>query len=304
MNILLCIPTYNPGKFAPLLLQAIRGQSIQPNQLLVVDSGSSDGTPDFFSAQGVEVRSIPLAEFNHGATRQLCVDVHPDADIVVFLTQDAILNENSALETLLARFADPHIGAAYGRQLPRPNAGPIEAHARVFNYPDTGALKSLADAPHLGIKTAFLSNSFAAYRRAALCEIGGFPGHVILGEDTWVGAKMLLAGWHIAYCAQATVLHSHDFGPLQEFRRYFDIGVFHGREAWLRREFGEPRGEGMRFIRSEWRFLAKMAPFLIPAAFLRTMLKFLGYKLGTSERLLPVSLKRHLSLHAGYWDSH
>lgn len=302
MNILLCIPTLNPGGLAPVFLQALREQTLQPNHVIVVDSGSTDGSPAFFTANGVEVLSIPQCEFNHGATRQHCVDAFPQAGIIVFLTQDAVLNEKGALERLLACFADEKTGAAYGRQLPRPDAGPIEAHARLFNYPATSSLRSLADAPRLGIKAAFLSNSFAAYRRSALAEVGGFPGQVILGEDTWVAARMLLAGWNIAYCAQAAVVHSHNLRPLQEFRRHFDIGVLHGREPWIIREFGNPSSEGLRFIRSELRFLAKIAPFQIPSALLRTMLKFLGYKLGTSERMLPARLKRHLSLHAGYWN--
>lgn len=303
MNILLCIPTLNPGDLAPVFLQALREQTLQPNHVIVVDSGSTDGTPAFFAAHGAEVFSIPQREFNHGATRQHCVDAFPQADIIVFLTQDAILNEKGALEHLLACFADTNTCAAYGRQLPRPDAGPIEAHARLFNYPATSSLRSLADASRLGIKAAFLSNSFAAYRRSALAAVGGFPDHVILGEDTWVAARILLAGGRIAYSAEATVTHSHNLSPLQEFRRYFDIGVLHGREPWIIREFGKPSGEGLRFIRSELRFLAKMAPFLIPSALLRTMLKFLGYKLGTSERMLPVRLKRRLSLHAGYWSA-
>lgn len=303
MNILLCIPTFNAGKFASACSQALRKQSLQPNHSVVIDSQSRDGTPGIFAAQGFEVRSIPQEAFNHGATRQRCVDAYPEVDIVAFLTQDAILSDADSLKRLLACFSDERVGAAYGRQLPRADAGPIEKHARLFNYPATSSLKTIEDIPRFGFKAAFMSNSFAAYRMSALNQVGGFPTQVILGEDTIVAARMLLSGWRIAYCAEATVEHSHDFPPLQEFRRYFDIGVLHGREDWMRREFGPPSGEGMRFVRSEVRFLAKMAPFLIPSALLRTMLKFLGYKLGTSERALPRWVKRHLSLNNDYWIS-
>jgi len=50
-----------------------------------------------------------------------------------------------------------------------------------------------------GIKTAFLSNSFSAYRKKALQEIGWFKDNLILGEDTYAGAKLLLKGYKIAY---------------------------------------------------------------------------------------------------------
>lgn len=302
MFTLLCVPTFNPGEFAPAFVEALRRQTITPDQLVIVDSGSSDASPDYFRTHGFSVLSIPQSEFNHGKTRQLCIEAYPAADIVFFLTQDAILGDCHALQTLLDCFADKAVGAAYGRQLPRNDAGAIETHARLFNYPNTSKQKSLADVPTLGIKTAFFSNSFAAYRRSALIEAGGFPSRVILGEDTWVAAKMLRAGWRIAYCAEATVVHSHSYGYAEEFRRYFDIGVFHTREAWLRREFGQPTGEGLRYILSEWRFLAKMAPSLFPSAILRTVLKFIGYKLGALERFLPLWAKRRLSLHTGYWS--
>ena len=85
----------------------------------------------------------------------------------------------------------------------------------------------------IGIKAAFLSNSFAAYRRSALESVGGFPSDTIFGEDTFAAAKMLLNGWKIAYSAEATVYHSHNLTFIEEFRRYFDIGVFHSREKWF-----------------------------------------------------------------------
>jgi rhamnosyltransferase len=124
---------------------------------------------------------------------------------------------------------------------------------------------------------------------------------VILGEDTIVAAKMLLAGWKVAYQADAQVYHSHDYTYLQEFRRYFDIGVMHTREAWMLDAFGKPEGEGARFVRSEWAYLLKKAPWLIPSAMLRTGLKYLGYRLGRMESRLPLGLKRYLSMHKGFW---
>lgn len=299
----LVIPLRNGGKRWQNWLDAFAGQTIKPTQMLVIDSSSTDGSAELARAAGFPVHAIPGDRFNHGATRQLGVQMLAEAEILVFMTQDAVLATPDALEKLLAGLADERTGAIYGRQLPQPEGGAIGAHARLFNYPALGAEKTLADAPRLGLKTAFLSDSFAAYRRRALTEAGGFPANVILGEDTYVAAKMLLNGWKIAYCAEAQVFHSHDYTLSQEFGRYFDTGVFHGREAWIRREFGQPSGEGLRFVRSELRFLARTRPFLIPSALLRTALKFVGYKLGTLERHWPLWLKRRLSMHSGYWKT-
>ena len=87
----------------------------------------------------------------------------------------------------------------------------------------------------------------------------------------------------------------------QEFQRYFDIGVFHARESWLLESFGKPEGEGGRFVRSELRYLGRHAPWLIPSALLRTILKYSGYRLGRMEQRLPLWLKRRCSMHKGFW---
>jgi rhamnosyltransferase len=162
----------------------------------------------------------------------------PDAEILVYLAQDAILASSDAIEELATAFRDPHVGAAYGRQLPRPGAGPIEAHGRLFNYQAAPDVRSLQCRRRLGFKTVFISNSFAAYRRSALEDAGGFPLRTVFGEDTITATRMLLNGWKIAYVAGASVYHSHEYSAREEFRRYFDIGVLHAREAWLVREFG------------------------------------------------------------------
>ncbi|MFA7240060.1 MAG: glycosyltransferase family 2 protein [Sulfuricellaceae bacterium] len=299
----LFIPLRNGGELWRRWLDAFAAQTVKPAHRLVIDSSSSDGGAELARAAGFDVHVIPADQFNHGATRQLGASMLADAEIVIFMTHDAVLATPDALEKLLAGFTDKQIGAAYGRQLPHPGGGALGAHARLFNYPAYGAVKTLADAPRLGIKTAFLSDSFAAYRRGALAEAGGFPAHVILGEDTFVAAKMLLNDWNIAYCAEAQVFHSHDYTLSQEFGRYFDTGVFHGREPWIRREFGQPTGEGMRFVRSELHYLARTQPFLIPSALVRTAFKFAGYKLGKLERHWPLWLKRRLSMYDGYWGS-
>ena len=205
------------------------------------------------------------------------------------------------MQRLVAAFADPQVGVAYGRQLPADNATPIAAHARTFNYPPINSLKSSVDIQPLGIKTAFVSNSFAAYRRSALEDVGGFPDRCIVSEDTFVAAKMILAGWKVAYCADAQVYHSHNYTWRQEFQRYFDIGVFHAREPWVRREFGGAEGEGVRFLKSELKYLLREAPHLIPSALVRTVIKYLGFRAGLAERYLPVKLKSRLSMQKAFW---
>lgn len=269
--------------------------------MLIIDSGSPECILKIAQEAGFYVHQTCAADFNHGGTRQFAVDLNPNFDVIVFLTQDAILASPESIAKLLAVFAAEDIGAVYGRQLPRPTAEPIETHARLFNYPESSHICEFNDAARMGIKAAFMSNSFAAYRTEALAAVGGFPSNVILGEDTIVAAKMLMAGWKVAYQTDAQVYHSHDYNYLQEFRRYYDIGVMHARESWMLDAFGTPEGEGGRFVRSELSYLLKHAPWLVPSAVLRTVLKYLGYRLGRMESIFPLGLKRYLSMHKGYW---
>jgi rhamnosyltransferase len=153
------------------------------------------------------------------------------------------------------------------------------------------------------MKTVFLSDSFAAYRREALEKAGWIKDGLISSEDSYAGAKILLAGYDLAYVAEAAVYHSHSYTPLEEFRRYFDIGVFYNRERWILDTFGRVEGEGSRYIRSELRYLkAHHAYFRLPEFILRNGMKYLGFKLGRNYQYIPHSLIPRISMHPGWWS--
>jgi rhamnosyltransferase len=294
------VPTLNAALDWPRFSSALL-TCVTPHEVLIVDSSSTDETANLARAAGFKVCSIPLTEFNHGGTRQFAAELSSDAEILVYLTQDAILHGPEELTNLLAAFNDRSVAAAYGRQLPRIGAGPMETHARHFNYSPESIVRDLGDRERFGFKTIFISNSFAAYRRDALMAVGGFPRDVIFGEDTITAARLLLAGWKIAYVAEAQVYHSHSYTWTQDFKRYFDIGVLHTREIWLLREFGNTGGEGGRFVRSELNYLWPRYWWFIPSALIRTALKLVGYRLGRIEGKLSMRWKRRLSMHHRFW---
>jgi rhamnosyltransferase len=302
-KIALIVPTLNAGVGFRRFLEAVKSQTLQPDVMLVLDSESTDGTATMAEEVGFTVIRVTRQEFDHGTTRQLGVDMSHGAEIVIFLTQDVILAGPDSFARLIDSFDDEKNGAVYGRQLPHADASPIAAHARLFNYTAESSIKSQNDIPSLGIKAAFVSNSFAAYRRTALLEVGGFPSDVLFGEDTYVVAKMLDANWKVVYSAEATCYHSHNYSIMAEFRRYFDIGVFHFREKWFIELLGKPEGEGKKFVISEMRYLFQNAPLFIPSVIVRSGLKLLGYKLGQREHVIPLWLKRKLSMNEGYWNN-
>lgn len=299
-RIALIIPTCDGLQELSRLIESLEIQEMRPD-VLIVDSSSTDGTAEFAQRRVKKVIGIPKEQFNHGGTRQWAVDNYPGYDFYIMMTQDAILSRPDAIEKIIESFQDPRVGAVCGRQLPHVGANILARHARTFNYPETSRVKGLEDAPRLGLKTAFLSNSFAAYRAKALKEVGGFPDHVIFGEDMYVAARMLQKGWKIAYAAEAECFHSHNYTLIEEFRRYFDNGVFHARDPWIREMLGSAGGEGLRYVLSELKYLGWKRLYLWPSSLLRNALKLIAFRFGLIERYLPKTIKKEFSMNQKFW---
>jgi len=297
----LIVPGLNAGAQWGGCLGALDIQTCQPDIRLLIDSSSTDKTVSLAKSHGFMIEIIERTEFNHGGTRQYGLGILDDIDVVVYLTQDAVLANPHALHNILAPFVESSVAAVCGRQLPRAEATPVEAHARLYNYVSIPSVRSISDASRLGLKTAFISNSFAAYSVLALKEVGGFPSDVIFGEDMYVAAKMLKAGYKIAYAADACVYHSHSYSPVQEMQRYFDMGVFHAREPWIRQELGSAEGEGLKFVFSEYKYLLKNAPLRVPEGMLRMLLRYSGFRLGLQEKRFPLWMKRFMVMNKGYF---
>lgn len=301
-KIVVIIPVYHPDKKFNSLLRMLKKQEDVLFDLYIVNSGS-DKKQYEKDLDGLSYTMVDIdpSTFNHGGTRLKAAETCEKYSFLVYMTQDAVLADKHSLSNLLKAFADKDVGCAYGRQLPNADAGILAAHARLFNYPDKSQIKQLSDKQRLGIKTVFISDTFAAYRRSALFAIGNFPEHVILSEDTYVAAKMVLAGWKVAYRADAKVYHSHNYTIMQEFRRYFDTGVFHAEEPWIRKSFGVAEGEGKRFVLSEARYILSHKPWLIISMVTRDGMKFLGYRMGISYRSLPRGFIKKVSMMKSYW---
>jgi len=302
MNISIIIPTLNAAGLLPSLFAHLSRQSLSSSEIIIIDSSSEDNTVEVARSYGARLISIEKKNFDHGRTRNLAAS-NATGDILVYLTQDVIPADSLALEYVIHPFKlNGKIAAVYGRQLPNVNASPFSAHLRLFNYPDTSYVRRLEDRGVYGIKTVFFSNSFSAYRRSALEEIGWFEKDLIFGEDTHAVARLLMAGYNVAYAADALVYHSHNYTVSQEFKRYFDIGVFHGTENWLVKEFGKTQGEGKRYTISEASFLIRHKKFaLLPVFLLRNFVKFLGYSLGLRYTIIPRGLACRISMNKNWW---
>lgn len=273
------IPTLDAGPDWDLLLDSIAQQRGVSPKVVVIDSGSKDQTVARARAAGHQVIEISPSEFSHGGTRQKAVDAL-ECEFVVLLTQDARLASPDSLSNLLFAFDDPSVALAHGRQLPHPRATLSARVLREFNYPAQSWIRGFEDRHRYGLKTAFNSNSFAAYRRSKLSEVGGFDADVPAGEDILACAALLEAGYRSAYVANAYVVHSHNYTLAQEFARYRDIGRMHAMRPDLLKTFGRPEGEGIRLIKTELQEAMRVAPWVGLATLARAAAKYLGYRRG------------------------
>lgn len=296
------IPTYNAQNYLVQLLDKIKAQSITGCELIIIDSSSTDDTVKIAKEYTENVIVIPQNEFDHGGTRAKAAQI-TKGDILVYLTQDALPYDEYSIENIVKVFENEKVSSAYGRQIPYDETTLFGKHLREFNYTTVSYIRDKNDIDSYGLKTAFLSDSFAAYRKSSLESIGWFKDGLILGEDTYAGAKMILAGNSLAYVSDAKVYHSHSYSVWQEFKRYFDIGVFHKTESWILESFGKAEGEGMKYIKSEVNYLFKNGVwYLLPEFFVRNGMKYMGYKLGQKYESLPQWMIKKFSMHHRWWD--
>lgn len=236
------IPTLNAEDEIDRLLDTIEAQSLQPLDILVVDSSSDDGTVDEVAKHPcVNLVRIERKEFNHGSTRDMALR-RSAGEFVCFLTQDAVPASNRYLERLVAPFlADDSIALVTGRQLPKADARRFEQLVRKFNYPNAPSVRSKSDLPKYGIKTFFASDTCSAYRRTAYLECGGFD-YVNTNEDMLMAARFIASGLKVAYEPSAEVYHSHNLTPSQQFARNRAVGMFlesHADDLMYASEIGE-----------------------------------------------------------------
>jgi rhamnosyltransferase len=272
------IPTLNAGDYLDQLLVKLKAQTV-PCEIVIIDSSSTDGTLKIARAHGVEPLQTTTADFNHGGTRNQAARASA-GDTLVFFTQDAVPADKHCIRKLIKPLEDEEIAACYGRQIPREDAIPPERFARLFNYPKDPQLKSLGSLPELGIKTFFFSNVCSAVRRKEFEVVGGFPDDVIMFEDMLFAARLMEKGYKVYYAADAQVVHSHNYGLRQYFRRYSDAGATFKKHPWFLR-YSKGNSEGIGFVRKEIGYLMKTGEYRwIPYAILEAMFKYSGYRLG------------------------
>jgi len=296
------IPTYKPDDTFVQLLIGLAKQSYPIQRILIMNTERQFWNPDYeMAAANIKVIHLPKASFDHGGTRDRAARMS-DADIMVFMTQDAIPQNEKVIEELVKFFEMPSIKAAYARQLPGKDCSIIERYTRSFNYPGESQIKEKTDLPKLGIKTYFCSNVCAAYDRRAYLELGGFVKHTIFNEDMIFAAQLIQLDYKVAYAANAMVVHSHNYGNMQQLRRNFDLAVSQADHpeffAGIKSE-----GEGLRLVKKTASYLIRIhKPWLLFSLVMKSGCKYIGYWLGKHYRILPRKLIYLLTMNRSYWE--
>ena len=280
MSISLIIPTMNAEEFIEPLFEALDAQTLKPDEILIVDSSSEDGTLELCRKhERVEVISINREEFDHGRTRDMAIR-RAKGDLILFLTQDAVPADEHYVENLTAPLIKGLAAIASGRQLPKADARPAEKLVRAFNYPEISFIRSEEDLPRLGIKTFFFSDACSAYKKEVYLALGGFDYPVLTDEDLFFAAKLIYAGEKIAYCADAAVYHSHNLSLKEQYRRNYIQGVeFKRHEELLKNVSLE--SEGFKMVKYVLKGLIKEGKALCAIGFcFDCAARFLGSRAG------------------------
>lgn len=296
------IPTYKPDEKFHMLMRMLQRQTYPIHEILIMNTERA-----FFPEElcrglpGVQVEHLTRKEFDHGGTRDRAAALL-SGELLLFMTQDAVPADEHLVEYLVDAFSQDDVDAAYARQLPAEDCGVIETYTRSFNYPENASVKSRKDLPVYGIKTFFCSNVCAMYRAERYRLLGGFEKRTIFNEDMIFAGKIIQSGGMIAYVPEAKVIHSHNYGNLDQLRRNFDLAVSQAEHPEIF-EMVSSQKEGLRLVRETGAYLMKIRkPWLLADLVVKSGFKYLGYCLGKSYRKLPKGLVKRISMNKNYWD--
>ena len=296
------IPSYHPGKEFAALIKRLEKQSVPIHRIIVMNTEESMWNKEWEKLSDVmEIHHLAKSEFDHGGTRAQAAELS-DADVMIFMTQDAMPADRELLAELLkALEQDENIAAAYARQLPNAECSFVERYTRAFNYPDRSVVKTKEDMVQYGIKTFFCSNVCAAYKKDIYQKQGGFVRRTIFNEDMIYAGGLIQAGYGIAYAAEAKVIHSHNYNCMQQFHRNFDLGVSQAEHPEIFE--GVPsEGEGMRLVKKTLSHLVRSGKiWLIPGFVLQCAGKYAGYLAGKNFRRLPKKFVLWCTMSPNYW---
>ena len=296
------IPSYRPDEKFSRLVKKLQEQEYPIGTIFVINTKAGRFPKEVEQMEKVKVYHIERREFDHGATRDMGMQMSK-AEIVVFMTQDAVPADEYVIGNLVKVLEEDEMTvAAYARQLAASDCNYIEKYTRKFNYPENSRIKSKEDLQEMGIKTFFCSNVCAAYKRNIYEKAGGFCKKTIFNEDMILAGHMINAGYKVAYVAEARVIHSHNYTGMQQFHRNFDMAVSQAEHPEVFDGI-KSENEGIKLVKQTAAHLVKQRKiYMVPKLVYQSGCKYIGYRMGKMYKKLPDKVVKWCSMSPGYWE--
>lgn len=209
MRTSIVIRALNEAEHLPLLFDRLGDQTVQPDEIILVDSGSTDDTVRIAESYGASIVHIPPGDFTFGGSLNVGCE-RAKGDILILASAHVYPTDNQWIERLIAPFDNPAVGLSYGGQDADPNGNYSEAQLLQQWFPAEDDL----DQNH-----PFCNNANCAVRRQ-LWEQFPYDETLTGLEDVAFARRLLDAGHKIAYVANARIIHVHDEHFRQVLNRY------------------------------------------------------------------------------------
>lgn len=244
MTVDIICPLYKAREYINQLHRNLKKQkNVNIASINYIVTNVNDNIEDILKELDCNYEIIEKEEFSHSLTREKTAK-KCKADILVFITQDIIIESEYWLENLINGIENGECEAAYSRQLCSNNT--IEKYTREKNYPSESYIKTQDDIEKIGINAFFFSDASSAIKREIFVELNGYDGkNFPTNEDMYFAHKLITNGYRIKYCAESEVIHSHKFTFKQLYKRYYDTGVFFRQNEYLNNYKVNKAGGGM-----------------------------------------------------------
>lgn len=293
------IPVKNGGGLFKSLLDSVFAQKFDNYEVVIIDSGSTDGTVDLIKKYPARLIQIKPEEFGHGKTRNYGAKL-AKGKYVVFLTADSIPSNNNWLRNMIAPFKGYNIAGVYGRQYPKPNENPLDKYFFLSLYGD----KDIVWTTHNCVQgDNVFSDANSAVRRDLLIKYP-YKNDIIVSEDYEWAFRILPLGYKIYYNSSAQVTHSHSYNLYTLFKRNFDVGVsyktIYNSQTKSSIEFIK---KGLIIYLQEIYFhIRSKNPHFIIHVTARDIIRLIAINFGEKEHLISKELKKkYLSGQKWYW---
>lgn len=225
-------PLYNASNYIENLHKSLlMQQNVYINKIRYILTKTNDNTEEYLKNNNISYKLINKEDFSHSLTREEEA-FESNADILVFISQDIVIDDSSWLEKLIKPITNGEAEASYSRQLTKYNN--IEKYVREFNYPDKSIIKSKDSINELGIKTFFFSDAASAVKRDIFIKLNGYDNKDLpTNEDMYFAHKLINSGYKIKYCSDSYVYHSHKFSLKELYDRYKLTGMFFKQNSYL-----------------------------------------------------------------------